>query len=330
MLLKNINLKDQEINIMGTPITVLWGNIINRFETIQPDMLNEHYRAVKQGQISKAINYDNAKEKVKTPHSNIKSRSIYLQETYLSFLWANIYSIFVIHEEGIQKRMIEGTWNGIIQYEASLLQRAKKLFLWSTSLVDEFSDWDTTLPNPSIYTNDEENFFVEKVNGIFQDAVTFLMFHEYAHLTLGHDKYFNEKTKKEDNTVASLFIELEKDADDIALDIVGKEQISSIVAVVFVITSSLLIEPTQNQTLQIKHPTTDNRLFNIFQKLQFTTKENEFYIKYLSTLYLQMYLIKQKVVDISVLSSAFDTVDDMLSFYLEKLDLFRAKLKMNE
>lgn len=313
-----------------SPINVLFGNIINRFETIQSTTLEEHYKAIKSGYISPQIDYDNSPRKLKTPCSNTKSRQIYLQETYLSFLWSNIYSIFVIHENGIQKRMIEGTWDGVILYDTPLLKRAKELLLWSISLIDQYSEWDITLPNPEIHENDEEKKYAEKINGIFQDAVSFLMFHEYAHLTLGHDEYFKEKTNELNDNIVSQFIELEKDADDIALDKIGKEQISSIIAVTFVITSSLLIEPIENQTLQTKHPTTDNRLFNIFQKIHFDTKESEFYVKYLSILYIQMYLIKHKVIDIKTMNTTFDTVDDMLSFYLEKLDIFRAKLKSNQ
>lgn len=320
-----------------SPINVLFGNIINRFENIQSNTLDDHYKAFQSGYISQEIAYDDLPNKVKTPSSDTKSRQIYLQETYLTYLWSYIYSIFVIHEEGIQKRMINNTWDGIIQYDSPLLISAKDLFLWSISLIDTYSCWDKKLPNPEKHTNEQEKFYAEKVNGIFQDAVTFIMFHEFAHLTLGHDIYYESKEnaqKKEEKNYN--LHELEKDSDNFAFSILVKEddeyskQLTSTLAVQFVMTSSFLLEPKKYQTIQHSHPTLDNRLFYFFQNMRLKDEKHDFYIKYISSLGLRMYLEKDKILDINENIGIFDTIEDITNFYLEKLDQFRIKLQNNQ
>lgn len=175
---------------MESPITVLWGNILHSFENADEFALELHKKATKCGKLAKSIAYDNRKEKVRTPFADLKTKEIYLQETYLSHLWSFIYSVFVMHEEGIQKPLINNCFDGALRFETPLLQRAKLLFDWSISLTSEYSDWDELLPNPRIYNDEREQFYGEKVNAIFQDSVAYLMFHEFAHLTQGHESFF--------------------------------------------------------------------------------------------------------------------------------------------
>ena len=316
---------------------MLFGNIVSRFEKIQPDILDTHYKAIESGYISTEIDYDESPHKVKTPFSNRKTRQIYLQETYLSYLWSFIYSIFVIYEEGIQKRMIERTWDGMVNYDDNpLLTRAHKLFLWSISLIDTYSPWDNKLPNPKIHANAQEQFYAEKVNGIFQDAVAFIMFHEFAHLTHGHDIYYKlEDNTQEDKEKNYNLLEIEKEADNFAFDTLMKEyddtskQLTSIFAIQFVLTSSFLLEPNKSQTIQYSHPTLDNRLFYFLQKINTGKVEHDFYIKHISSIGLRMYLEKYKILNTYNKINEFDTVEDMINHYLETLDHFRKKLQNN-
>jgi hypothetical protein len=62
-----------------------------------------HFKALESKKVSPWIDYDNGNDPVKGPKANLKTRQIYLQETYLEHLWSFIYSIFVIYEEGIQE-----------------------------------------------------------------------------------------------------------------------------------------------------------------------------------------------------------------------------------
>jgi len=175
---------------MESPISLLWGNIIHTFENIDDSSLNEHKKQTDIGSISKLISYDLGHQKVKLPYANKETREINLQETYLAYLWSLIYSIFVMYEEGIQKPLINKTFDGSLNFDTPILKRAKLLYDWSISLTNQWSEWNEELPNPKRNSSDKERFYAEKTNGIFQYAVTYLMFHEFAHLTLKHDSFF--------------------------------------------------------------------------------------------------------------------------------------------
>lgn len=318
---------------MKSPINCLLGNILQRFETIQENTLDEHYKAIQAKYVSPEIDYDEVPGKVKTPFSHRESRQIYLQETYLSYLWSFIYAVFIIHEEGIQKKMLAVTWDGNIRCDSQLLIRARELFLWSTSLIDTYSPWNEKLPNPKSHLNEEEKFYAEKVNTIFQDAVAFILFHEFAHLIFGHDKYFASPAKDPlaKNEKNYNLIELEKEADNFAFERILKEhktyssELAGILASAFAIISSFLIEPNTQGTNQDHHPTSDNRLFYLLQNIKIKDERHDFYIKYLATLGLHMYLEKYHLLDANKERLVFDTVDDQISDYLQKLDDFRIR-----
>lgn len=48
---------------MSSPISVLWGNIINTFEQADSSSLKMHNEATKSGNVSPEIVYDDRKEK---------------------------------------------------------------------------------------------------------------------------------------------------------------------------------------------------------------------------------------------------------------------------
>ncbi len=309
---------------MESPITVLWGNIVHAFENVDESALELHKKATKCGKLAKAIAYDNGKEKVRTPFANLKTREINLQETYLSHLWSFIYSVFVMYEEGIQKRLINNCFDGALRFETPLLQRAKLLFDWSISLTAEYSDWDEQLPNPRTHNNEREQFYAEKVNAIFQDAVAYLMFHEFAHLTQGHESFFlgvsldglseedlAERVQMENEADQYAFSMLVKDTDD------EKQRWVKGLSILFVMCSALLITPRANSIKQETHPDLDNRLLNILLKLNLETEEAQFYCWYLCGFAIRFYLIKH---DIQMAAGEYETAQEAFFSYLEELE----------
>lgn len=87
--------------------------------------------------------------------------------------------------------------------------------------------------------------------------------------------------------ILAFTLEIEKEADNFAFDTLMKEydepskQLTSILAIQFVLTSSCLLEPNKSQTIQYSHPTLDNRLFYFLQKINTEKVEHDFYIKYI-------------------------------------------------
>lgn len=313
---------------MKSPISVLWGNIIRTFEQAEPSLLEMHYKATQSGDVSPAIACDDRKEKVKTPFANPITREIYLQETYLSHLWSFIYSVLVMYEEGVHKPMKEGTYNNKIIFNTSLLIRARQLFEWSISLVDTYSDWDESLPNPRSHQDSEEKFYAEKVNGVFQDSVAFLMFHEFAHLSNGHDSYFlGVKSIDLDESAIAERIQIENEADIFAFDIFIKhgadntEKWTKGLAMLFVICSALVIVPVSKGLTQTVHMDLDDRILHLLQRLNLETNESEYYCWYLAGWMLSLYLQKHHI---PIEPITHGTAQDLFYYYLDLLDKFKS------
>ncbi|MEE9338564.1 MAG: phage exclusion protein Lit family protein [Methylococcaceae bacterium] len=309
---------------MESPITVLWGNIIHTFENVDASSLKMHQEATASGKLSKSIAYDNRKEKVRTPYADLKTREINLQETYLSHLWAFIYSVFVMYEEGVQKPLINNTFDGSLKFENPLLQRAKILFDWAISLTNEYSEWDEKLPNPRTHNSNEEKFYAEKVNAIFQSAVSYLMFHEFAHLTLNHESFFigiNMKAMSEAELAEK--IQMENEADQYAFNMLIKDQDDENqkwvkgLSVLFVMCSALLITSKAQSVKQNTHPDLDNRILSVLQSLNLKTEEAQFYCWYLCGFAIRFFLLKH---GIDIPANEYETAQDAFFSYLDRLD----------
>ena len=288
-----------------------------------------HLSAVESGKISKAVAYDNRHKKIKAPFADIKIREINLQETYLSHLWAFIYSVFVMYEEGIQRPLINNTFDGNLKFESDLLKRAKLLFDWSVSLGTKYSQWDENLPNPKKHNSTEEKFYAEKVNGIFQSAVAFLMYHEFSHLTQGHDSFFlGVKACDLDDSAISERIQIENEADAFAFDMLISEQDDEKqrwikgLSILFVICSAVLIVPSANSIEQKMHPDLDQRMLNFLHRLNLETDEAQFYCWYLCSFAIRFYLLKH---DIAENPKTYETAQDAFFSYLEVLDQIKEK-----
>ncbi|MCG9767195.1 hypothetical protein L1D59_01095 [Pseudoalteromonas piscicida] len=309
---------------MESPITVLWGNIVHAFECADESALDLHKQATKCGKLSKSIAYDNGKEKVRTPYVDLKTREINLQETYLSHLWSFIYSVFVMYEEGIQKPLINNSFDGVLRFETPLLQRAKLLFDWSISLTSEYSDWNEGLPNPRTHNNEREQFYAEKVNAIFQDAVAYFMFHEFTHLTQGHESFFPGVVfgGRSEEELAEL-IQMENEADQYAFSMLLKDTDDEKkrwvkgLSILFVMCSALLITPRASSIKQATHPDLDNRLLNILLKLNLETEETQFYCWYLCDFAIKFYLIKH---NIEMATGKYETAQEAFFSYLDELE----------
>lgn len=298
------------------PIQVLHNNIIKFFESTNSYSQEMHAKYVKEEKISSSILFDNSPEKVKFPSSNTHSREITIQETHLAHLWSFTYAVFVIYEEGIQKKMLEGTFDGSIDMSTPLLLRAEKLLYWSISLKDNYSLWDTSLPNPKTHCTPEEKFYTEKINNLYQSSVAFLLYHEQAHLVNGHDSYFLGFNIDDYDK-----IELEKEADDFAFSMLVSEEseeskIQKGLSIIIVFSSALMLS-NLTTLKQKKHPDIDQRLLTMINKLNFNKKENEFYIWYLGCYILNMYLNK---LGSNYSPSLCDTHQELFFKYLNQLD----------
>jgi hypothetical protein len=235
-----------------------------------------------------------------------------------------------MYEEGIQKRLIDGTFNQNIgiEFNTLLLQRAKTLFDWSISLASNYSDWDESLPNPKIYYCDKEKWYGEKINTLFQDAVAFVMFHEFAHLTQNHDSFFfGVKTNQLNNGERSERIQIENESDKVAFEALinsnaDNEKLLKGVSILLVYLSSILIVKEVAEIKQPVHPDIDNRIFHCLQQLNFTAEDDNFYCYYLCIFVIRFFLLKH---NINHPPCEFETVQEAFNYYLNFLDKFKGE-----
>lgn len=309
---------------MSSPINVLWGNIVQSFEQVNDSSLSMHLTAVESGLLNREIDYDNGTDAAKGPHANLKTKKIYLQETYLEHLWSFIYSVFVIYEEGVQKPLINKSFSGEIEFSTEILKRAKTLYDWSISLSDKKSEWDMSLPNPKQHLNETEKFYSEKVNGIFQKSVAYVLFHEFCHLTQGHESYYLG-FKLCDLTESDYAdrIQIENEADDFAFNmIVNSNDDESArwvngLSILFVKCSSLLLTQTLEGVKQRSHPDLDSRIHTALARLDLKSEQSQFYCWYLCCLAVNFYLMKH---DAKREQCTYDTAEECFFSYLEQLD----------
>lgn len=309
---------------MSSPITALWGNIVQTFEQIDDTSIAKHLQAINSGLLNREIDYDNGTEVAKAPHADLSTKKIYLQETYLEHLWSFIYSVFVIYEEGVQKPLINNTLSGEIDFDSDVLKRAMKLYDWSISLSDNKSKWDLSLPNPRSHANGLEKFYAEKVNGIFQKAVAYVLFHEFCHLTQGHESYYLgfKLCGLTDEDYADR-IQIENEADTFAFNMIvnsnddEKARWVNGLSILFVKCSSLLLTTSLSRIKQRSHPDLDTRLHATLARLDLESEQSQFYCWYLCCLAINFYLLKHGV---TREQTTYETAEECFFAYLDQLD----------
>jgi Zn-dependent peptidase ImmA (M78 family) len=307
--------------LMKNPISKLNNNIIHAFENVNSTSLDLIKKSVSDANTSGVISIEVDYQKTRTPKGGLETRNIILHETYLSHLWSYIYSMFVIFEEGYQKPLTKHTFSGEINYDSELLIRAKKLYDWSIGLTTKYRDWDLKLPNPMTNgNNDLENDYILKTNNIYQNAVAFLLYHEFSHLTQGHDNFnFNHKVSAVD------YIVLENEADQFAynmlinqhMDIHEKTLMS--MSIILVLTSSLFLTNSKFGISQPYHPDLDSRIINFLQNLNYKkNSKNEFYFYSFSSIAMILFFVKYDILYTE--ETEFESVHEQFEYLLKIMD----------
>jgi hypothetical protein len=66
------------------------------------------------------------------------------------------------------------------------ITKAQQLFNYGISLIKIFTPWDkSTLPNPECY-DEQDEFYVQRVNAVFVYAMNFILCHEFVHVEREH------------------------------------------------------------------------------------------------------------------------------------------------
>lgn len=169
-----------------SPIRVLNGNILHGFENISPQFLDVAIELVNEGRVNPGIQFDNEIGKVEVPR--VAFGTIFIQETFLAYVWGIIYSMTTLYHEVIHKMSFNDSTKGFKKKTNQYVARnACKLWEYSISLIEQYSVWPHDLPNPEFYRKKDRKL-VEATNGLYIEAVKFILAHEFSHILFNHNR----------------------------------------------------------------------------------------------------------------------------------------------
>lgn len=254
------------------PIRVLQHNITFQFENTNPIIIELSKTVIKSNRIQPRIAYhindkaimDKIDGHYQTPFVDAKGK-ITLHETFLSYVWCICYSMLVLYEEAIAKVSENQVFKTVIhEIDAKKIEIAQELFEYAKSLIVTFSKWDKDhLPNPEEYFQDD-NFYVERANGLFVYAMNFILCHEFAHI----EKEHLTQLKQGINSVNHI-LSFEKEADLRAMELVlsattCETKLTAEIGVLIGLSSKLFFKQKSETST---HPATDDRMHSLIEKV---------------------------------------------------------------
>lgn len=187
---------------------------------------------------------------------------IFIQEAFLSFVWCNCFSLTVLYSESIvkqSKNSLAGNQEERINFP--LARDAYKLWEYAMSLLKEYSDWNTELPNPEVY-DQELAELIPKVNGLFITAIKFILAHEFAHIELKHSERSHELKNPD-----KLNVKFEKEADARAIELVlaGMNEDNRVTTQMGILIGLCCLLFFDSSTKEKRYPDTDKRVDEILR-----------------------------------------------------------------
>ncbi len=267
--MKQYDFYDPMIHKGNLPIRVLPFNFLDWFENITPDFKEEVKGEIDFNGLQAGIQYHINRTKITEVACINSSKQIELYENFNQYLWCICYSLFVVFDESIQKPILENRYTGKFDIENPYVKQAIAVFNNGFDLLHTYKDWQFfQLPNPEKY-NEHEKYYVEKTNGIYTAAMTFILLHEFAHQYLGHLEY-NPTSSEESKTD-------ENNADDYAIDKIAQNFSSERgttykCGIIAGISSLILLDKSLSGG--DTHPDTDDRLKNAIEKMQLEDLDN--------------------------------------------------------
>ncbi|MHA1409823.1 MAG: phage exclusion protein Lit family protein [Candidatus Odinarchaeia archaeon] len=305
-------------------ISVLHNNLIYRFENMRPHFKKSHLDAVKAKKISPEIAMDCSKSTVIAPKVNCGTRQIYLQETFLCYLWSVCHYALWVHEH-IQQRQKGKNWDGKVDYGDSSLVGCRELIEWALSLRQFYSTWHSKLPNPETFGSVPEEQ-IGKTNAVYIDAAVYILFHEYAHLISDHCQSVSELRLKalHDSSENYRLVEIEKEADNYAMEAIISPSDDRLwirtkgLAMLTAHLAMLLLPLQESQVIQADHPDLDVRLQNALLHLPQFDKETQYYHWHFVGFSMQIFFALHGLNACG--PHEFEKVEDLVEHYLTVFD----------
>jgi len=251
------------------PVRVLKFNFLDWFKNITPDFKEDVKTEIYYNGFKAGIQYHTNRTKItEIAHIN-SSKQIELYENFNQYLWCICYSLVVVFDESIQKPIIEKKYTGKFDLENPFVKQAIAVLNNGFDLLQTYKDWQfSQLPNPEKY-NEYDKYYIEKTNGIYTAAMTFILLHEFGHQYYEHLTYYPENAEE--------FKTEEYKADEYAIDKISQNfsserGITFKCGIIAGISSLILLD--ESLSGGDTHPDTDERLKKAIEKIKLEDIDN--------------------------------------------------------
>jgi hypothetical protein len=256
-----INLyKGQQKHPGEQPIRVLWEVIPIYFQNYHPDIIKNHEELKRKGHLTPNINVYIDELPIFTKGCTllptIEYGTINLPEIYLMYLWCICFSIHTPYYEIVHKKNVFED-NTVLVNECYELMAFARQIKNQYAILDKFKRF-----NPEYFDEINEKV-IGNTNGVFINAVSFILCHEYVHAKYRLYGNTKEDEAKTDTIAVKMLKEGAKDANDF-----GNRAIGALIGL-----GSLLLL-TKNVNID-NHPDNDKRLLDFIENLELNDDNNE-------------------------------------------------------
>jgi Peptidase U49 len=203
---QNLKVDFKYVMAMRNNFKWVFDNFISVFELLTPQITARHEAAIQQGVISNRLQLVDWYCHFRAASFNSKSKKIIIHERFLVFAWAIIYYFFTIKHINWNDNYRSA--DGLLINDDDLTKRAENLLIWARQLLKN--------PNAALITpfsqpeliqavNQEVESVINVTNDIFKGAIGFILWHEFAHGSLEHQRTKDRSVNKSMETEADTF-----------------------------------------------------------------------------------------------------------------------------
>lgn len=259
-------------NLPGTqPVRAVTHVTIGFFQNTHEDFFDEIVALVKAGKLHNELDLQYGEVGIsvgdgtyRTPKIYNEKRQVFLHETFLSYQWCIVYTIYTIFLETIDYPRC----NEIAGYERykitpEKIGKAREVFDYARFLICYFSEWDKDeLPNPERYDAKERDY-IEQTSVFFTESMKFILCHELAHAKKHLDNLPDEQCQ-------SCFLQMEYEADNEGIDTIlkGATKDNKFVLEIGIVLGILSMLFFRSATGGEKHPNVEDRITNALERMQ--------------------------------------------------------------
>lgn len=310
------------------PIETLYDRLIRTFENTS-EITNLRLSSYKETQLNRYIRIDDGD--FSTPFSDHTNKEIVLNKRFLTLIWCIIYIIIEVTQNKSRTAINVTDTYLVLDGGDNEVKELDLLFDWAFALKNLYSDdhWPGNLPNPTM-----TSYKVRVANVIFLDAISYIMFHEVAHIVNGHWDSYKEihlklaKGELLDDQEKALCVQMEQEADNFAYDCLVSSQSDEDtryhkqLGIILAGLSSMFALKTGTKLNSMTHPSVHVRIFNSRGQTAFS-EGYEFQLSRVMNVGLSMFC---KLHNIQYEDKGFDTFTELLDYFFDILDTSGAQV----